>query len=67
MFETVDPYQKKTIYYNAVVGKLKNRQEQNVVLELSEKLNWPVFPDISSGLRLGNKHKNVIHYYDQIL
>lgn len=50
-----------------VVGKLANAQEGKTVLRLSKRLNWPVFPDISSGLRLGNKHKNVIHYYDQIL
>jgi len=50
-----------------VVGKLSNLNEQNSVLKLSEKLNWPIFADVSSGLRLGCDHKNVIHYFDQIL
>ena len=50
-----------------VVGKLGSEKEQRSVLALSEKLNWPVFPDVTSGLRLGNSHKNVIHYFDQIL
>ncbi len=50
-----------------VVGKLADAQEGRAALELSKRLNWPLFPDISSGLRLGNKHKNVIPYYDQIL
>ncbi len=50
-----------------VVGKLNSRQEQEGVLALAEKLNWPVFPDVTSGLRLGCSHKNVIHYFDSIL
>ncbi len=50
-----------------VVGKLKSLAQQRHVMKLAEKLQWPVFADISSGLRLGNAHKNVIHYFDQIL
>lgn len=50
-----------------VVGKLAGPGEQKSVLALAEKLNWPVFPDVTSGLRLGNSHKNVIHCFDQIL
>lgn len=50
-----------------VAGRLSTPQEQKGILRLAEKLNWPVFPDVSSGLRLGNSHKNVIHYFDQIL
>ncbi|MBI5415706.1 MAG: 2-succinyl-5-enolpyruvyl-6-hydroxy-3-cyclohexene-1-carboxylic-acid synthase [Candidatus Omnitrophica bacterium] len=50
-----------------VVGKLAGAREQQSVLALAEKLNWPIFPDVTSGLRLGNPHKNVIHYFDQIL
>lgn len=49
-----------------VVGKLGAPEEQQAVLKLSEKLNWPVFPDIVSGLRT-RSHKNIILYYDQIL
>lgn len=50
-----------------VVGKLAGAREQKSVLALAEKLNWPVFPDVTSSLRLGCRHKNVIHYFDQIL
>lgn len=50
-----------------VVGKLANEKERETVLKLSEKLNWPIFADGVSGLRLGNSHKNVIHYFDQVL
>ena len=49
------------------VGKLAGGREQKSVLALAEKLNWPVFADVTSGLRLGCRHKNVIHYFDQIL
>lgn len=49
------------------VGKLASSAEQRSVLALAEKLGWPVFVDATSGLRLGNSHKNVIHYFDQIL
>ena len=34
---------------------------------LAEELAWPVFADISSGLRLGNNCPNRITYYDQLL
>ncbi len=49
------------------VGKLANEQEAQAVLRLAEKLQWPIFPDITSGLRLGTNHPNVISYFDQIL
>ncbi len=50
-----------------VVGKLASREEQRAVLKFAKKLNWPVFPDITSGLRLGNTNNQVIPYFDQIL
>lgn len=48
------------------VGKLSSKEEQNAVLSLSDKLQWPIFPDIVSGLR-SFPHPNIIHYYDQLL
>lgn len=49
------------------VGKLHSAAEERAVCTLAEKLQWPVFPDISSGLRLGDKSKLIIPYFDQVL
>ena len=49
-----------------VVGKIAHG-DQNKVLSLAEKLGWPIFADLTSGLRLGCQHVQVIHYFDQIL
>ena len=50
-----------------VVGKLRTTDEENCVLRLTQRLNWPVFPDISSGLRLKSRDEHIIHYFDQVL
>ncbi len=50
-----------------VVGKLGTQQDREGALKLAQALNWPIFPDISSGLRLGENNKNIISYFDQIL
>ena len=50
-----------------VVGKIGGADEAQLVLHLSEKLGWPIFADISSGLRLGHKHLHLIHYFDHLL
>jgi len=49
------------------VGKLNSVSEQQSVMELAQQLNWPLFPDIQSGLRMGNTLPNLIPYFDQIL
>ncbi|OGX07996.1 MAG: 2-succinyl-5-enolpyruvyl-6-hydroxy-3-cyclohexene-1-carboxylic-acid synthase, partial [Omnitrophica WOR_2 bacterium GWA2_47_8] len=49
-----------------VVGKISREEEREQVLKLAEKLNWPVFPDITSGLRF-KQHPNIISFYDQLL
>jgi len=49
-----------------VVGKIKE-DEVPLVLDLAEKLGWPVFADVSSGLRFGQNHPNLIHYFDHLL
>jgi 2-succinyl-5-enolpyruvyl-6-hydroxy-3-cyclohexene-1-carboxylate synthase len=49
-----------------VVGKLGSKAEQEAVPRLAEKIQWPVFPDIVSGLRF-HPHESIIHYYDQVL
>ncbi|MBF0490804.1 MAG: 2-succinyl-5-enolpyruvyl-6-hydroxy-3-cyclohexene-1-carboxylic-acid synthase [Candidatus Omnitrophica bacterium] len=60
--EVIDGIKKGVIF----VGKIA-QTEQKQVLALSEKLGWPIFADLVSGIRLGCSHKNVIHYFDQIL
>jgi len=50
-----------------VVGKIAGADEAKLVLRLSEKLGWPIFADVSSGLRLGQNHPNLIHYFDHLL
>lgn len=50
-----------------VVGKLSSDREREAVCQFAQKLNWPIFPDITSGLRVGNRLGNIIHYYDQML
>jgi 2-succinyl-5-enolpyruvyl-6-hydroxy-3-cyclohexene-1-carboxylate synthase len=50
-----------------VVGKLASTDEANLVLHLAKKLGWPIFADVSSGLRLGQSHPNLIHYFDPLL
>ncbi len=50
-----------------VVGKIGGALEQQAVLKLATKLSWPIFADISSGLRLGCSDKHIIHYFDHLL
>jgi 2-succinyl-5-enolpyruvyl-6-hydroxy-3-cyclohexene-1-carboxylate synthase len=46
-----------------VVGELLPSLAQERILELSSHLNWPIFADITSNLRL-EKHHNIVHHYD---
>lgn len=50
-----------------VVGKLSSIAQSKSILELAQKINFPVFPDINSGLRFQLSGKNFIPHYDQIL
>jgi 2-succinyl-5-enolpyruvyl-6-hydroxy-3-cyclohexene-1-carboxylate synthase len=50
-----------------VVGALSNESDARTVRKLSDSLNWPMLPDITSGLRLGADSTHTIAYYDQIL
>jgi 2-succinyl-5-enolpyruvyl-6-hydroxy-3-cyclohexene-1-carboxylate synthase len=49
-----------------MVGHLRTGQQRDEVLRFAKKLNWPVFADILSGLRLGQKMENLVSYYDQL-
>ena len=50
-----------------VVGRLASPAETEAVGKLAEALNWPVFPDVASGLRLGTGTPPFAHYYDTLL
>jgi len=50
-----------------VVGKLAGADEAKLVLRLAEKLGWPIFADVSSGLRLGQNRPHLVHYFDHLL
>ena len=50
-----------------VVGKIAGPDEAELVLHLAEKLGWPVFADVASGIRLGYDHPNLVHYFDHLL
>lgn len=48
-----------------IVGKLDNDEEKQAAKDLIEKLKWPVFADILSGVRIDSEH--IVKYFDQIL
>jgi 2-succinyl-5-enolpyruvyl-6-hydroxy-3-cyclohexene-1-carboxylate synthase len=50
-----------------VVGQLRFSKEADAVMLLAKALNWPVFADITSGLRLGTDDQLYVHHYDQLL
>ncbi len=50
-----------------VIGSLRSDADREAVHRLSQTLNWPVFVDIRSGLRLGVKDSNIVSYFDQLL
>ena len=49
------------------VGKLENESERVAVRKLIAKLNWPVYADLSSGIRLDEVGTTVFRYFDQAL
>jgi len=50
-----------------VVGQLKSLGDINAVVALALRLNWAVFADIQSGLRLRRDFPNLIHHFDRLL
>jgi 2-succinyl-5-enolpyruvyl-6-hydroxy-3-cyclohexene-1-carboxylate synthase len=49
------------------VGRLSSPAETHAAARLAETLNWPVFADVLSGLRLSLQTKHRIAYFDQLL
>jgi 2-succinyl-5-enolpyruvyl-6-hydroxy-3-cyclohexene-1-carboxylate synthase len=50
-----------------LAGELRNDEDRLQVLRLSETLGWPVLPDFTSGLRLGESHAQLLPHYDLLL
>jgi 2-succinyl-5-enolpyruvyl-6-hydroxy-3-cyclohexene-1-carboxylate synthase len=50
-----------------VVGQLTSQEETTAVRSLAKILGWPVFADVTSGLRLGEAEAPFVPYYDQLL
>ncbi|WP_295620765.1 2-succinyl-5-enolpyruvyl-6-hydroxy-3-cyclohexene-1-carboxylic-acid synthase [Chamaesiphon sp. GL140_3_metabinner_50] len=49
------------------VGQLKSPAEIQEVIKLAARLNWAVFADVQSGLRLRQDFPNLIHCFDRLL
>jgi 2-succinyl-5-enolpyruvyl-6-hydroxy-3-cyclohexene-1-carboxylate synthase len=49
-----------------VAGKLTRREDQVAVISLGQKLNWPIFADIQSGISMTGHH-HIISHYDLLL
>jgi len=50
-----------------MVGRIADERERVAAHAIVSLLNWPVLPDVASGLRIGARDGNVIGYADQIL
>ncbi len=50
-----------------VLGRLRRDEEILAVSRLARKLDWPIFADILSGQRLGNRSENLLPYFDLML
>jgi 2-succinyl-5-enolpyruvyl-6-hydroxy-3-cyclohexene-1-carboxylate synthase len=49
------------------IGQLKSIAEIQAVIKLAARLNWAIFADVQSGLRLRQDFPNLIHYFDRLL
>jgi 2-succinyl-5-enolpyruvyl-6-hydroxy-3-cyclohexene-1-carboxylate synthase len=49
-----------------VAGSLSS-EEAEIVLNLTQILGWPVFADITSGMRTSQPESAIINYFDQLL
>jgi 2-succinyl-5-enolpyruvyl-6-hydroxy-3-cyclohexene-1-carboxylate synthase len=50
-----------------VAGSLSTSRSLKSIFTLAEQLDWPILPDITSGLRSEGLHHNTIPYYDMVL
>lgn len=50
-----------------IAGAMPHSKKQSAILSLAEKLDWPVIPDLMSGLRSELTHPCLIHYFIDLL
>lgn len=50
-----------------IVGSLSHGVNVPLLLDLAEKLKWPVLPDILSQVRTTGAHPSIIRYYETLL
>ncbi len=50
-----------------IIGRLHTSAEREAALELANKLQWPVFADITSGCRRFDRSRCVVRHYDLLL
>ncbi|HEX2579910.1 MAG TPA: 2-succinyl-5-enolpyruvyl-6-hydroxy-3-cyclohexene-1-carboxylic-acid synthase [Rhabdochlamydiaceae bacterium] len=50
-----------------IAGSMATSRSLKSIFTLAELLDWPILPDITSGLRSEGLHHNVIPYYDMVL
>lgn len=63
VLELFAPYTRGAI----VAGELRSDEDRLQVLRLANLLGWPVLPDYTSGLRLGEPSPQMLHHYDTML
>lgn len=50
-----------------IAGAMPQNKRNGSIFQLAEKLDWPVLPDLMSGLRSEVSHPNLIPYYVDLL
>ncbi len=66
-YEYLENIIKNTEHGLLIIGELNYRHERESVLAFIKKINWPVFVDITSGVRGNGNIKNIFPYYDIML
>jgi 2-succinyl-5-enolpyruvyl-6-hydroxy-3-cyclohexene-1-carboxylate synthase len=50
-----------------IAGSMATTRSLKSIFSLAEMLDWPILPDVISGLRSEGMHQNIIPYYDLVL
>ena len=65
--ETIEKILKESVSGLVVIGSLGRHEEKSAVKNLSKQLDWPILPDVTSGLRFSTELENSIPCYDLVL